>query len=35
VLPDLRRERLGGTVVVPPVVVGVWTPVMAGMTGVV
>jgi hypothetical protein len=35
VLPNSRRERLGGTVVVAPVVVEAWTPVVAGMTGVV
>jgi hypothetical protein len=35
VLPDSRRETLGGTVVVAPVVVETWTQVVAGMTGVV
>jgi hypothetical protein len=35
VLLDSRRERLGDTVVVTPVVVEAWTSVMAGMTGVV
>jgi hypothetical protein len=35
VLPDSRRERLGGTVVIAPVVAEAWTPVVAGMTGVV
>jgi hypothetical protein len=35
VLPDSRRERLGGTVVVAPVVVEAWAPVVARVTGVV
>jgi hypothetical protein len=35
VLPDSRRERLGGTVVVAPVTVEVWMPVVVGMTGVI
>jgi hypothetical protein len=35
VLLDSRRERLGGTVVVVPVVVEAWMPVVARMTGVV
>jgi hypothetical protein len=35
VLPDSRRERLGGTVVVAPVIVETWTQVMARMTGVI
>jgi hypothetical protein len=34
VLPNSRRERLGGTVVVAPIVVEAWTPIVAGMTGV-
>jgi hypothetical protein len=35
VLPDLRRERLGGTVVVASIVREAWTPIMAEMTGVI
>jgi hypothetical protein len=35
VLPDSRRERLGGIVVVAPIAIEVWTLVMVGMTGVV
>jgi hypothetical protein len=35
VLPDSRRGRLGGTVVVAPVIVEAWMLVMAGVTGVV
>jgi hypothetical protein len=35
VLPDSRRERLGGTTVVAPLVVEAWTLVVAGMTRVV
>jgi hypothetical protein len=33
VLPDSRREMLGGTAVVAPVVVEAWTPIVDGMTG--
>jgi hypothetical protein len=35
VLLDLRRERLGDTVVVAPIVVETWTQVVARMTGVI
>jgi hypothetical protein len=33
VLPDSHRERLGGIVVVAPVVVEAWAPVVARMIG--
>jgi hypothetical protein len=35
VLPDSHRERLGGTVVVAPIVVEAWALVVVGMTGVI